>query len=334
MSPAARPLPAVVFLLRLYSVLTATATDGPVQPQPDSQRPAASTSSQCNDSRLEEDPHRFAEENDDAVATKEGDRDKRAGAEDQFESSAASSSLLPWMQSGKPQMIDDDDDYEYAYLHEEYHENAEELRESVMLERTTTEGGRPPTLEEIKAERGCHKLPTAGRPLYTQEDWQRLRQIYEDQGGAKIKYQKEPPADFRPPMRPGQTTDGKGRGLFATRDIKRGEMTYAGVEHYAFFRDAASYRRFLEALTDHEACDVIMWSWTQETMWQRVIMLLLDDNALQNSGSGDKANTGQHPEGNSWGMFDEYALRDIKEGEELLCDYSHFLGSFWDDFGL
>ena len=70
-------------------------------------------------------------------------------------------------------------------------------------------------------------------------------------------------------------------------------------------------------------------------------MLLLHDNSLQNAGEyfitgGDEANTGCPPEyKNSCGMFDEFALRDIKEGEELLCDYDEFIEqNLWDGFGL
>merc|ERR1712238_154022 len=111
-------------------------------------------------------------------------------------------------------------------------------------------------------------------------------------------------------------------------------MTYSGIKNHAFFTDGPSYRRFVDALSVYEACDVMMWTWLQETQWQKVILLLLDDNVLQNSGAGDKANTGNQVDNMSSGLFDEFALRDIKEGEELLCDYDRFLDDAWNDFGL
>ena len=44
---------------------------------------------------------------------------------------------------------------------------------------------------------------------------------------------------------------------------------------------------------------------------------------MQNDGNRSAANTGCPP-GRACGLFDEYALRDIREGEELLCVYEDF----------
>ena len=40
---------------------------------------------------------------------------------------------------------------------------------------------------------------------------------------------------FVPPLRAGHTADGKGRGAFATRDLRWGERTYGGAGHFAAF---------------------------------------------------------------------------------------------------
>ena len=122
-----------------------------------------------------------------------------------------------------------------------------------------------------------------------------------------------------------------GRGAFATRDIRKGELIHAGLANYAIFRDGPSYRRFLGALSDEEACDVLLWTWTQEVGGVPTILLVLDDNSLQNSGTHK---TGCPPERAPCGPFEEYALRDIKEGEELVCDYGEFAESLWGEFGL
>merc|ERR1719203_2109927 len=203
------------------------------------------------------------------------------------------------------------------------------------------------TRKQMICSRNCHKLPKEGRRLYTEEDWQRLFQIYKDQGGktVNIHISTEVPDGFVPPARPGQTTNGKGRGLFAARDIKRGEMTYGPKRpfRYAYWRNGTSYRTFIDALSDEEACDVMMWTWT-ETIggwkdWkiENIILLHLDHNSFQNNG-GDKANTGCPQErktrDGACGYFHEYALRDIKEGEELLCDYRQFYRDYWSEFGL
>mmetsp|Transcript_27992 Transcript_27992/g.66703 ORF Transcript_27992/g.66703 Transcript_27992/m.66703 type:complete len:146 (-) Transcript_27992:80-517(-) len=141
-----------------------------------------------------------------------------------------------------------------------------------------------------------------------------------------------------------QTADGKGRGVFATRDIAKGEMTYGGKDNYAFFSTGEAFRRFLGALPDGEACDVIMWAWTQRVPvgrdFETLIAVLLDSNSLQNDAprNGRKgqqvANTGC-PAGKECAWFDEYALIDIREGDEFLCDYVEFAESdLWEEFGL
>ena len=55
----------------------------------------------------------------------------------------------------------------------------------------------------------------------------------------------------------------KVRGLFATRDIKKGEMTYNGEgsadPHLIKFTDGQSYRKFVYAIEDDGmACDVML----------------------------------------------------------------------------
>jgi len=72
---------------------------------------------------------------------------------------------------------------------------------------------------------------------------------------------------------------------------------------------------------------------------ESVIWGPMDDNALQNDGGRKRANTGC-PKGKHCGLFDEYALRDIKKGEEILCDYGTFFSldflkfDKWKEFGL
>lgn len=72
---------------------------------------------------------------------------------------------------------------------------------------------------------------------------------------------------------------------------------------------------------------------------ESVIWGPMDDNALQNDGGRERANTGCPPFTHC-GKFDEYALRDIKKGEEILCDYGNFFSlnflefDKWKEFGL
>ncbi|EJK49640.1 hypothetical protein THAOC_31462, partial [Thalassiosira oceanica] len=211
---------------------------------------------------------------------------------------------------------------------------------------------RGPTLRQLERQRRCDAQEDEERHIYTQEDWERLRRLYRDQGGTTVEYPEGEvmsvaPPGFVPPMVARQTADGKGRGIFATRNITKGSMTYGGKDNYAFFSTGEAFRRFVGALSDSEACDVMMWAWPQVNMgrdFETLIVVLLDSNSLQNHASkngghgglkgGQVANTGC-PRGMECGMFDEYALIDIREGDEFLCDYDDFFDAdLWEEFGL
>ena len=132
--------------------------------------------------------------------------------------------------------------------------------------------GKPPTLKQIYKARNCEsylaqinedgqRIDSKSLPLYTEEEWQQFRDLWREQGGHFPAYRKndkrlsKAPPDFVPPFKAGQTTDGKGRGLFATRDIKKGEMTYGAWKNHVFFQSGNQFRRFLDALDDEKACD-------------------------------------------------------------------------------
>ncbi|EJK62183.1 hypothetical protein THAOC_17214 [Thalassiosira oceanica] len=194
--------------------------------------------------------------------------------------------------------------------------------------RASLRGRRGPTLRQLERQRKCNARDGDERPLYTDEDWERLRRLYREAGvGATVEFPEgasAAPPGFVPPMVAGQTADGKGRGVFATRDIAKGEMTYGGMDNYAYFSTGEAYRTFIGALSDAEACDVMMWSWTQ-------------NNAPRNGRKGQQvANTGcPDPAGKKCSWFDEYALIDIREGDEFLCDYAEFAElDLWEEFGL
>ena len=216
----------------------------------------------------------------------------------------------------------------------------------------------PPTLKQMYKSRNCDSYlaqTTADgerndSKLYTEELWAYFRKIWREQGGKDPtkEYDSDDgrrsiaPPDFVPPFKAGQTKDGKGRGIFATRDIKKGELTYGGSKHYIFFTSGHDYRKFLDVFDDETACDIMKFTWPQDQVGpngEAVIWGPMDDNALQNDGGAERANTGCPP-GKNCGIFDEYALRDIKRGEEILCDYEQFFSldfldfKLWKHFGL
>ena len=123
-----------------------------------------------------------------------------------------------------------------------------------------------PTLLEMKQSRSCDIIFSSQRPLYSKDDWQYLRDLWSSQqeGAKQLKLEKtkKNTTNFIPPIQSGQTIDGKGRGLFATRDIKKGEMIFNGelqLDNLIKFTDGQSYRKFVYAIEDDGmACDVIM----------------------------------------------------------------------------
>ena len=144
--------------------------------------------------------------------------------------------------------------------------------ETEDLDRDDIDVNKPPTLKQLKQLKKCSSLQNP-RPLYTSQDWQRLQSIYKSLGGGTVDYsgtvdypESDVELDFIPPFKSDYTTDNKGRGIFATRYIQKGEMTYGDKKNYAFFSSGDEYRRFINKVTDEEACDIMMWSWPQESI--------------------------------------------------------------------
>mmetsp|Transcript_21362 Transcript_21362/g.44915 ORF Transcript_21362/g.44915 Transcript_21362/m.44915 type:complete len:294 (-) Transcript_21362:231-1112(-) len=203
------------------------------------------------------------------------------------------------------------------------------------------------TLRQLQTHYQCQTSNSSvPRPLPTPQHWQTLRTIYRSLGGTTVEHDEtNTPEDFIPPTRSGQTTDGKGRGIFAAKDIRKGERTYGGKKNFAFFSTGNEFRNYVDEvanqLSNDAACDIMMWAWVQPLMgddYETLIVVVLDNNSLMNDGGEELANTGCLEEEMSeyeCGMFDEYALRDIREGEEILCDYDRFEHrSLWKEFGL
>ena len=145
-----------------------------------------------------------------------------------------------------------------------------------------------PTLVEMKQSRSCDVIFSSQRPLYSEDDWQYLRDLWSSQQQAGkqlkiVKTRKNKNTNFISPIQSGQTIDGKGRGLFATRDIKKGEMTYNGEgsadPHLIKFTDGQSYRKFVYAIEDDGmACDVMLWTYPLKNN----LIFQADDTSLMN----------------------------------------------------
>ena len=122
-----------------------------------------------------------------------------------------------------------------------------------------------------------------------------------------------------PPFHAKSTNMGRHRGLFASWDIKKGEVVHDGTRSDVVFPDAMAYRRFALSLPRKAACDVTSWTWTQRLVKNgpMKIMLAINISAMLNTGiTSDQANV--LPESSTSQIY--YATRDIKRGEEILTD--------------
>ena len=134
-----------------------------------------------------------------------------------------------------------------------------------------------------------------------------------------------------PPPYYADRSEGKGRGLFASRRIKKGELVHDGPRSNVMFPDAAAFRRLVVSLPRKTACDITEWAWTQtleKTDGKLRIFVDLNIAALMNS-SHDKPNISPKYK-TSTRM---YATRDIEEGEEILYNYGVY-NTDWDAVSL
>ncbi len=70
--------------------------------------------------------------------------------------------------------------------------------------------------------------------------------------------------DGNPPPYYPKHSRGKGRGLFASRSINKGELVHNGDRDTLVFPDAMSFRRYIFSFSRKLACDIEEWPWTQK----------------------------------------------------------------------
>mmetsp|Transcript_19136 Transcript_19136/g.39213 ORF Transcript_19136/g.39213 Transcript_19136/m.39213 type:complete len:271 (-) Transcript_19136:130-942(-) len=127
-------------------------------------------------------------------------------------------------------------------------------------------------------------------------------------------------------------SEGKGRGTFAKRDIRKGEIVHDGLQNVVFFPDGASWGDFIFSIpSSRMACDVLEWTWMQDVIFEGNLMLCLnlDDAAFLNDGGEEESNIAPISETSL--LF--YATRDIEKDEELLYDYGLY-DTNWEEFDL
>lgn len=178
------------------------------------------------------------------------------------------------------------------------------------------------------------------KPLHTLETWTLFREKYAINVDADFKFDDPIPptegysidiAHLLPPPFVANFSPGKGRGVFATRNIEKGELVHDGNRSAMQFTDTLAWRRFVFSLPRKMACDIAEWSWTQKLSAREKTRVLVDLNisAFFNSGWSKRSNVG--PKESTSLKF--YATEDIAKGAELLYNYGVY-STDWHGIGL
>lgn len=173
------------------------------------------------------------------------------------------------------------------------------------------------------------------KPMYTPEMWGQLWALFQESTLYPFPIPKahECPEE---PFHAAYTKDGKGRGVFASRNISKGSLVHAGYPNTVFFLDAESWFRFVSLLPKMIACDVLEWVWQQDltNSGNVVLCLNLDKAAFMNNGGevgiDEKAASSNiyryssNIEVKEPASLDFYAVRDIQIEQEITYDYERF----------
>ena len=194
------------------------------------------------------------------------------------------------------------------------------------------------TVQDLWEHWDCDEIFKHPRPIHTSETWAHTRKVYQAVVGEYSTFQTDDDKDgFHVPILSKQSP-GKGRGNYAGRNIEKGEIIWSGINTARFYW-GDDYREFLNSIEPHIACDVLQWAYVQDMGDDVMVSVDLDAGSFCNDGGDDEVpNKGCDEEaakGYPGGCKTNYfALRDIEEGEELLCDYSSFAVDSWSEFDL
>eukprot|EP00574_Skeletonema_japonicum_P008801 CAMPEP_0201732160 /NCGR_PEP_ID=MMETSP0593-20130828/28067_1 /ASSEMBLY_ACC=CAM_ASM_000672 /TAXON_ID=267983 /ORGANISM="Skeletonema japonicum, Strain CCMP2506" /LENGTH=305 /DNA_ID=CAMNT_0048225083 /DNA_START=27 /DNA_END=944 /DNA_ORIENTATION=- len=143
-----------------------------------------------------------------------------------------------------------------------------------------------------------------------------------------------------PPPNYAKQSKGKGRGLFASRNITKGELVHNGLLSDIIFPGygAIKWKEFVFSLPRDLACDCTDWHWMQikHEDDDYHMVAALDISILMNSGGeefgSDRIMTPNVlPEDKYSGR--QFAVRDIRKDEEILTDYDAYWTD-WSEVGL
>ena len=178
----------------------------------------------------------------------------------------------------------------------------------------------------------CRGLDADTKPLPTSQDWDIYKNMYKTMVDEHATFDDPVPStegytlnkDGPPPFYAALGT--RGRGLFASRDIKKGELVHDGSNNDLRFPNALAWRQYVISLPRRMACDAIDWTWTQHQEIRTDMNIAILMNAANWKSEGET-------EPNLSASIKMYATRDIKKGEELLYNYEEH-DKNWGSVGL
>eukprot|EP00984_Skeletonema_dohrnii_P013569 scaffold5612_cov108-Skeletonema_dohrnii-CCMP3373.AAC.7 len=174
------------------------------------------------------------------------------------------------------------------------------------------------------------------KPLPTMEYWETMLKAYNQVVDPTYKFDPDipPTQGYRlnedgPPPYYAKLSPGKGRGLFASRDIQKGEIVHNGTKSDVVFPNETSWKRFMFAMPRKMACDNAEWSFTQQfeedgpmriVSSLNIAILMNEGNTLKDVNVEPKDDKGEASEYST--LF--RAIKDIKKDEEILMDYANY----------
>jgi hypothetical protein len=190
------------------------------------------------------------------------------------------------------------------------------------------------TMGEMWQHLNCDKALEQGRPIYGQETWREMRNVYTSIVGHEKSTIGSLEFDYNGFAQPYFVRHNQyGRGIYAAMDIPEGALVWQNIRS-AQFSEGASYREFVMRVPPDLACDVLQWGYVD---YDHKINVDLDEGSLCNDG-GNEGNIDFDEERSA--LFPVrphiqlFANTNISKDEELLCNYGGFSSAAWSDFGL
>mmetsp|Transcript_20553 Transcript_20553/g.48540 ORF Transcript_20553/g.48540 Transcript_20553/m.48540 type:complete len:368 (+) Transcript_20553:145-1248(+) len=191
------------------------------------------------------------------------------------------------------------------------------------------------TASEMKNHLRCSEYyQRAEQTIHDQDAWKEMRRTYVRVVGADASTVGPPESSYNGFSRPYEVGHNSyGRGIYAKVDIPKGSLVWHNIRS-ATFSEGMQFREFVMTLPPELGCDVLQWSYVMDEK----IYCDLDEGSFCNNGYSGGSNIDIDEEVSEKFIakagMQLFAARDIKEGEELLCNYASFSDGDWGLFGL